>query len=399
MASRLKVFEDQGDRKSVFLKELAKKYDVEGSGTITGDDLDKVVNDVMTLMKDKQYLEGTNKEMEDHIEALSHKLSNTESKVKKTHRSVLALGLSTMALAIAGSMSLYFNIGHANTVTRAKISDSVHTSIKTDVAGVAHLTDKASGNELTVRSEGDMLESFEHYDALTDRKLTCVAVGDVAHMVNNLSTGTTSTLVMKNAEGVQTQVISIAGDFEDAENILSLGSIQVIMDDDGCNKDASDTSGTDIESAGPVGSNTEDAKAADAKADDGLFKRHLRTPYHDTSSTTSIKAVGDIDLSERKSEILFKNRLQYTTAHAHIKEGRQLFGAGPWVPVSRYCYISKGGYNPSGCSSDQYCSATTAGLSYGTCTQKHGVYHTCVSNHECRSDNCSWWSFPKRCGY
>ena len=74
MASRLKVFEDQGDRKSVFLKELAKKYDVEGSGTITGDDLDKVVNDVMTLMKDKQYLEGTNKEMEDHIEALSHKV-------------------------------------------------------------------------------------------------------------------------------------------------------------------------------------------------------------------------------------------------------------------------------------------------------------------------------------
>ena len=74
MASRLKVFEEKGDRKSIFLKELAKKYDADGSGTITGEDLDKVVNDVMTLMKDKQYLEGTNKEMEDHIEALSHKV-------------------------------------------------------------------------------------------------------------------------------------------------------------------------------------------------------------------------------------------------------------------------------------------------------------------------------------
>ena len=82
------------------------------------------------------------------------------------------------------------------------------TDVVSGSMGSAHLVDKISGSELTMRSEGDTFKA-ETKVGPTGRTLICVPLYQVARMVNSLSSGTQGSMVIYDEDGIENEMISM----------------------------------------------------------------------------------------------------------------------------------------------------------------------------------------------
>ena len=233
--------------------------------------------------------------------------------------------------------------------TQARIAESVTTQVEADARGAPHLVDKASGNELTVRAEGDTFIAVSTVNALTGRKLVCLPIADVAQMVHDLSTGTQGSLVIKDEHDIEKKILSIAGDFEDNESSLQFGSFTVLMDDDACAGGSQDpvldiNTRPALEAAGVEVAEAEEEDGVSLPSEDtasDLFNRLLHNTA-ETSSFTLPRYATAAASSERRSAVLQKNRRAYAMAHEAVKDGRNL---GWWNTVVQVVSLGQANEN------------------------------------------------------
>lgn len=265
---------------------------------------------------------------------------------RRTKGLYLLVTILTIGAAIATFFSLNKALQQSNVEVKASIDESVQTKVESDAMGAHHLLDKVSGEELTVRSDGDTFVTTPRFDALTSRKLNCLAISDVAKLVNDVATATPGSLVIKDQDGVEKEILPIGGTYKDDETFLELGSFRVIMDSDACNSALGEPSIIDIAPALDVaagkdegGSVNEDKAEDDAPEDEeegsDIFKRRLRNPSPSikSSSTSSSRAVASAITPSKRSTILARHRQEFAKARAAIREGRHLTGDSSSVEV------------------------------------------------------------------
>jgi len=109
-------------------------------------------------------------------------------------------------------------------------------SVEKDPQGVTHLSDKETGDVLTVRGDGDTFVATQRH--LEGKSYQCIPITKVAAMVNDVSHATSASLVFKNEEGIESKVLSLAGDFEDEGDTLTFADkkITVMLNSDACNQ-------------------------------------------------------------------------------------------------------------------------------------------------------------------
>ena len=231
--------------------------------------------------------------------------------------------LMMIGMAFMG-VKLSTNIDSSTKSTEIKIEESVTTKVENDENGSPHLIDKVSGQELTVRSEGDSFETVAKVNPFTKKKLNCVSINEVAAMVNDLSKGTPGSVAMKDEDGLSTKIMSISGDFEDHHHYLQFGSFNVVFGDDACNADPVPFS---IQRHVPSYDQDSDAQNEDEGMPDGdgdessIFKRRLRNPTHSKPNKTPPMT---------RSELLEKHRRHYAMASAAIQAGAVRHGRKLW---------------------------------------------------------------------
>ena len=111
-----------------------------------------------------------------------------------------------------------------------------YRSVEKDPRGVTHLSDKKTGDVLTVRGDGDTFVADQR--SLEGESFQCVPITQVAAMVNDVAHATPASLVFKNEEGIESNVLSLAGDFEDEGDALTFANkkIKVALNSDACNQ-------------------------------------------------------------------------------------------------------------------------------------------------------------------
>lgn len=89
---------------------------------------------------------------------------------------------------------------------------------------------------LTVRGDGDTFVANQRH--LEGESYQCIPITKVAAMVNDVSHATSASLVFKNEEGIESKVLSLAGDFEDEGDTLTFANkkIEVALNSDACNQ-------------------------------------------------------------------------------------------------------------------------------------------------------------------
>lgn len=225
-----------------------------------------------------------------------------------------------VAIVVMG-VSLGKGISNTGQNTQASIAESVHTKVEVGPMGASHLLD-TQGNEITVRGDGDSFVAITKFDAVTGRRLNCLPIEDVAVMVSDISKGTQGSVIVNDEDGHESEILSIAGNYQDKNSFLQFDSFRVILDDDSCQKAV----GTPIESK-DIGTTLEDAvtfeeknkvsEEEDPKEEQGdILNRHLR---HIPS-----QAATDDTISVEKSQVLSRNRDAYTKARTALRDGRKL---------------------------------------------------------------------------
>ena len=263
---------------------------------------------------------------------------------RRTKGLYLLVTVLTIGAAVATFFSLDKALEKSNVEVKASIDESVQTQVESNAMGAHHLVDKVSGEELTVRSDGDTFVTTSRIDALTSRKLNCIAISDVAKLVNDVATATPGSLVIKDIDGVEKEIIPIGSIYKDDQTVLEFGSFQVIMDSDACNSASGAPSIIDIEPALYASAEKDGDDVSDDEADDDInenddasdeeegsdvFKRRLRKPSPSikSSPTSSSMAVAS------QSTVIARHRQEFTKARVAIQEGRHLTGDSPFVPV------------------------------------------------------------------
>ena len=135
-------------------------------------------------------------------------------------------------------------------------------------------------------------------------------------MVKDVSSGVAACLVLKNEEDIEADVLPLAGAFHDQGDRLLFadGNIHVILDADDCNLAAHE----------PLEVNEEDIAAK--KEDDGGI-RSLRGLSPRSAASDASHLYRKNNMRIKRSDILFRNRAEYTASLAAIKEGRRLYHA------------------------------------------------------------------------
>jgi len=108
--------------------------------------------------------------------------------------------------------------------------------VEKDPQGVTHLSDKETGDVLTVRGDGDTFVANQRH--LEGKSYQCIPITKVAAMANDVAHATSASLVFKDEEGIKSKVLSLAGDFEDEGDILTFANkkIEVALNSDACNQ-------------------------------------------------------------------------------------------------------------------------------------------------------------------
>ena len=268
---------------------------------------------------------------------------------RRTKGLYLLVTVLTIGAAVATFFSLDKALERSNVEVKASIDESVQTKVGSDAMGAHHLIDKVSGEELTVRSDGDTFVTTSRFDALTSRKLNCLAIHDVAKLVNDVATATPGSLVIKDQDGIEKEILPVGGTYKDAEASLELGSFKVIMDSDACNSALGEPSIVDIAPALDAaveedeGLNEDEADndanvndASDEEEGSDVFKRRLRKPSPSlikSSPTSSSRAVANVISPSKRSTVLARHRQEFAMARAAIQEGRHLTGDSSYVEV------------------------------------------------------------------
>jgi len=141
---------------------------------------------------------------------------------------------------VATTVTLLNRITNSGLQTQVSVRESAPgTKNQKDDAGNFLLTDKESGAELTVRSEGDSFYSQARIDPKSGRKLDCLSIEATANLFHDTVSRTEASVVIVDEDGLEKQVVPINGQFVDNESTLRFGrgedSITVIMDSDACN--------------------------------------------------------------------------------------------------------------------------------------------------------------------
>ena len=112
----------------------------------------------------------------------------------------------------------------------------LYRSVEKNPQGVTHLSDKKTGDVLTVRGDGDTFVANQRY--LEGESFQCIPITKVAAMVNDVVHATSASLVFKNDEGIESNVLSLTGDFEDKGDALTFANekITVALNSDACNQ-------------------------------------------------------------------------------------------------------------------------------------------------------------------
>lgn len=140
-------------------------------------------------------------------------LVGENKKLRNMAKILVALSSLLLVGMVAVGLGLGINMNTSGKSTQTKIEESVNTKVKSDMMGAPHLVDKATGSELTVRSEGDSFEATTKFNANTGRKLHCIQIQDVAKIVHNLSSGTPGSVSIKDQLGIHRDILGITGDF------------------------------------------------------------------------------------------------------------------------------------------------------------------------------------------
>ena len=265
---------------------------------------------------------------------------------RRTKGLYLLVTVLTIGAAVATFFSLDKALERSNVEVKDSIDKSVQTKVESDAMGAHHLLDKVSGEELTVRSDGDTFVTTPRFDALTSRKLNCLAISDVAKIVNDAATATPASLVIKDQDGVEKEIIPI-GNYKDDETVLEFGSFRVIMDSDACNSALGEPTVIDIAPAldatdeedeglndGADNDANENDDASDEEEGSDIFKRQLRKPSPSikSSPTSSSRAVANVITPSKQSTVLARHRQEFAMSRLAIKEGRHLTSDN-FVPV------------------------------------------------------------------
>ena len=249
---------------------------------------------------------------------------------RRTKGLYLLVSVLTIGAAIATFFSLDQALERSNVEVKASIDKSVQTKVESNAMGAHHLIDKVSGEELTVRSDGDTFVTTPRFDAPTGRRLNCLAINDVAKLVNDVATATPGSLVIKDQDEVEKEILPIGGSFKDEETVLELGSFQVVMDSDACNSALTLSHALDA-AAEEDGDDVSD----DEGEGSDVFKRQLRKPSPSIKSslTSSSRVVFNVITPSKRSTVLARHRQEFAKARATIKEGRHLTDGSTFVEV------------------------------------------------------------------
>jgi hypothetical protein len=140
---------------------------------------------------------------------------------------------------------------------------------------------------------------------------------DVAKIMDDVIHGTPGSLVTYNADGIENEIISIAGNYKDSDNILNFQNFKVIMDSNSCNAAVGRPVGLDIteayEAAISGGNEAEEyddkdgSQASDEDEESGIFKRFLLRKPLNSRAAVAISQEREAILA-RHREILVKLR-------------------------------------------------------------------------------------------
>ena len=255
---------------------------------------------------------------------------------RRTKGLYLLVTVLTIGAAVATFFSLNKALERSNVGVKASIDESVQTKVESDAMGAHHLLDKVSGEELTVRSDGDTFVTTPRVDALTSRKLNCLAISDVAKLVNDVATATPGSLVIKDQDGVEKEILPVGQTYKDGDSVLELGSFRVIMDSDACNSALGEPSIIDIAPALDAAAEEDGDDVSDDEGEGSdVFKRQLRKPSPSikSSPTSSSRAVASVISPSKRSTVLARHRQEFAMARAAIQEGRHLTGDSSSVEV------------------------------------------------------------------
>lgn len=310
------------------------------------------------LTKDEKLARGmANKDGDVDKGSIVDLISQNRS-LKMGQRRLAGLSLFLLAALVVTGALLGARLDQATTSTQVKIDEAVTTEIAQDGEGLPHLVDRASGGELTVRTEGDTFDTRQVVDPVTSRRLNCIPIHEVARMVNNLSHGVAGSVVEHDTDGASKKVVSFTGDFEDHGRHLQFGSFRIELDDDGCNRGAdipvsapgladgvaTGPGETSLNApAGPAATGEKKGVPAapaseDASVDPGFVDDigpTFEAAEGDGIGTRTAPSPSDADLFTRglrlyaetpgqKASVLHRHRHAYDEAETSIREGRQL---------------------------------------------------------------------------
>jgi hypothetical protein len=238
----------------------------------------------------------------------------------KWSKVIVGVGLLLVAVVVIQAVALAVFVGgqveESTKKTQDSVAQSVTTKVEMDTMGLSHLMDKSTGNQVTIRANGDAFPTSRKFDALTSRKLDCLPINHVAKMVNDLASGTSGSLVIRDEYGIEREIISFSGNYKDDSRILHFAGFKVILDSNSCEESISNPlGGLDITEAmeaylngtykddengegGGVEASNEDKQRA-------IFNRAL-TPSSDSWA------------------VLARHRQELVDARSALREGRHL---------------------------------------------------------------------------
>ncbi|KAL9179083.1 hypothetical protein ACHAXT_000125 [Thalassiosira profunda] len=165
-----------------------------------------------------------------------------EKKLTKAVRHVRLLSVLAFVFFVGLFVAVFFASDNAvakgNVEVKQKIDESVQTDVAVDALGDPHLTDKATGKDVTVKADGVVAGTTPR--VLNGRKLTCISMVDVAKAVGGLATAATKVnLVFHDEEGTETEITPLL-DYKDEQSFLSFdgGRIKILLDSDACDSAA-----------------------------------------------------------------------------------------------------------------------------------------------------------------
>lgn len=250
-------------------------------------------------------------------------------KLMKSHdKLILYLKIIAMVVfflcvaVVAMGISLSKGINNTGQNTQASIVESVQTKVAVDPLGASRLLDKQTGNEITVRANGDSFVTTARFDALTGEKLDCLSIGDIALMVSDISKGIQGSVIFKDEDDLESEIISIAGNFQDKTSFLQFDSFRVILDSDSCETSVGTPIDMDPDTTVDIGPVSEAADTLEEKdeseeekvpneEESDLINRHLR---HMPSRAIPVG----------RSQTHAHYRDEYIKARTALKEGRKL---------------------------------------------------------------------------